>query len=608
MSVAYILTSAEATLLLSIAALYIVHCPFTKVEESFNIQAIHDIVNLFPSRLPAQDVSTINSNLTVIDKYVGYQYHTEVARRTHLPWDHIVNPGVVPRTFIGALLIGLPLKIAKHFIYNKFTDSNQQQVDDVDFTAQFVLQIGSRFALATFVVLSISTVTKAIHKRYGFTYRICYLMTTVSQFHYMFYAGRFLPNTYSVILSNLVLASWIKRQYSKAVIFIAASVLIFRFDTGLFYGILLIDAIIIRKQVSLFRVLQVGIPAGLLCIILTVSIDSFFWGRLVWPELYGAYYNIWLNKSSEWGSLPFFWYIYQCLPKVLMISSVLILLSEHKVTRDYMMPTLAFIVTFSFLPHKELRFVLFIVPFINMCIASGWTVVHYYIDNLLRHRRWLAGVIFSWLLFGTLGVNLGMSYVMSRASSHNYPGGQAALSLGMTKELLDMSINSLKEQKHSHLTDVRSDAAVYVDNLAAQTGLTRFVQVDGVYYSKAPVIDENTFRKSYKLIYFILEPMETNLFLKNFCDTAETRSENWKRNGNELRCGLPNQAPTMYCWIMDSVKMFQSLNMAGLVERLKQISDIQSVKSSLDDKSFIGLQTALHIIRCAERSKHNPFD
>ena len=54
--------------------------PFTKVEESFNLQAVHDILTY---GIPTENVNTF--------------------LRAH--YDHIAFPGVVPRTFIGALLL-----------------------------------------------------------------------------------------------------------------------------------------------------------------------------------------------------------------------------------------------------------------------------------------------------------------------------------------------------------------------------------------------------------------------------------------------------------------------------------------------------------------------
>ena len=57
--------------------------PYTKVEESFNIQAIHDILTY---GLPFPGVEG-----------------TDVFLNTH--YDHVDFPGSVPRTFVGAALL-----------------------------------------------------------------------------------------------------------------------------------------------------------------------------------------------------------------------------------------------------------------------------------------------------------------------------------------------------------------------------------------------------------------------------------------------------------------------------------------------------------------------
>ena len=76
----------DATLI-ALVSLSFSYIPFTKVEESFNIQAIHDILKfgIFP--------------LETIDNY-----------------DHKQFPGVVPRTFLGSLVVaGLKTNIIVKF-------------------------------------------------------------------------------------------------------------------------------------------------------------------------------------------------------------------------------------------------------------------------------------------------------------------------------------------------------------------------------------------------------------------------------------------------------------------------------------------------------------
>lgn len=77
------LMPVDFTINLLIPGLILVHlfaAPYTKVEESFNIQATHDILNY--------GVPWVNATAAIADKF-----------------DHATFPGSVPRTFAGALVL-----------------------------------------------------------------------------------------------------------------------------------------------------------------------------------------------------------------------------------------------------------------------------------------------------------------------------------------------------------------------------------------------------------------------------------------------------------------------------------------------------------------------
>jgi hypothetical protein len=78
-----------ALIFFSLVLLHLCIAPYTKVEESFNIQAVHDILSY---GIPTQNV----------------------VRRFKAQFDHMEFPGAVPRTFLGALMLS---GVAKPFVY-----------------------------------------------------------------------------------------------------------------------------------------------------------------------------------------------------------------------------------------------------------------------------------------------------------------------------------------------------------------------------------------------------------------------------------------------------------------------------------------------------------
>jgi len=124
----------------------------------------------------------------------------------------------------------------------------------------------------------------------------------------------------------------------------------------------------------------VGVVSAMFFIPLTVLIDSFFWQEATWPELEVLFFNTYENRSSEWGTSPWHWYFSSALVKILTGQILLfvcgIISNSNKLVIDVrishiLFPTLSFIVLYSFLPHKELRFLFPVLPGINILTAIG---------------------------------------------------------------------------------------------------------------------------------------------------------------------------------------------------------------------------------------------
>lgn len=139
--------------------IHLLVAPYTKVEESFNIQATHDIL-------------------------VYGTPSTNVHHRLSAHYDHFDFPGAVPRTFVGpVVLAGLsqPIIALVGFQY-----------------AQLVVRAVLGLLNAAALLLFKANVSRAFGTSTGRWYAIL----QASQFHVLFYASRTLPNMFAFGLSE----------------------------------------------------------------------------------------------------------------------------------------------------------------------------------------------------------------------------------------------------------------------------------------------------------------------------------------------------------------------------------------------------------------------
>ncbi|KAK4499184.1 hypothetical protein PRZ48_009697 [Zasmidium cellare] len=400
--------------------------PYTKVEESFNIQATHDILET--------GVPILNT--------------TEVLKNN---FDHVAFPGSVPRTFVGALLLAGISRPLTWFLSSP---------DQVQLLVRAVLGLANAGALWF--------LKRAVDTAYGRIAGRWYVLLQASQFHVMYYASRTLPNMFAFFLTtiaarNLILVkavAWKQERSSKrrrlALYLLTLAGVIFRSEVAILLAaetgyLLLQGRISIMKEIIPAGIAGVGI--GLAA---TVGVDSFFWQQFpLWPEWVGFYYNTILGKSSDWGTSPFHFYFANALPRLLLnpMTYLVCIPSALSVSPsvDILLPQIVFIAVYSLLPHKEWRFIIYTIPTFTAVAAGGagwfWTRR----DKTMKYR--LCSLLLVISTIASFVVSLGLLYI----SSLNYPGGEALRRL--------------------HEIGPKGPARVYMDNLACQTGVTQFGQV-----------------------------------------------------------------------------------------------------------------------------------
>ncbi|KAK4984938.1 Dol-P-Man:Man(7)GlcNAc(2)-PP-Dol alpha-1,6-mannosyltransferase [Elasticomyces elasticus] len=331
-----------------------------------------------------------------------------------------------------------------------------------------------RGILGLFNAFALLSFKGAVDVAYGKVAGRWYILFQASQFHVIYYASRTLPNMFAfgistIALRNLVLVKSMSsksRKSSKrrrlALYLLTVSGIIFRSELAILLAAETAYLLIFHDISLPHEVVPAGIAGVLLGLATTVTVDSFFWQRFpLWPEWAGFYYNTILSKSSDWGTSPWYFYFISALPRLVMNPmSWLVcipLAVSSKATRAISLrivgPSLAFVAAYSALPHKEWRFIIYTVPPLTAVAAGGaswiWT----------RRAKTTTYRLLSLALVATTLASFAASFGLLYISSLNYPGGAAITRL------------------HAIAHGTQGTINVHMDNLACQTGVTRFLEL-----------------------------------------------------------------------------------------------------------------------------------
>lgn len=234
--------------------------------------------------------------------------------------------------------------------------------------------------------------------------------------------------------------------------------------------------LLIIPQISLQRLIPPFLVSFVAALAISVPVDSYFWQKPIWPELWGFYYNVVQGSSSNWGTSPWHWYFTSALPK--MISPPLGLFfagcslyspAYGRIAQRLIIPNVLFVAIYSLQPHKEARFIFYVVPPLTAAAALGASTLVNQIPARMAAdetgRRAIRNIIFC-IISGSVLVTCLSSAVMLVASSLNYPGGDALAAL-----------HSMIE--HDQSTVSTSVVTVHADVLSCMTGVTLFGVAEG---------------------------------------------------------------------------------------------------------------------------------
>ena len=285
--------------------------------------------------------------------------------------------------------------------------------------------------------------------------------------------GTFLPNP------TAVRGEVIKRQKFGIFLFVFAAV-VFRAEVALFLATHLVQLLIIPR-INLQQMVSAGLYGAVLALGISIPIESFFWQKPIWPELWGFYFNAIQGKSAEWGTSPYGYYFTSLLPRLLLNPCILILLiplsmflpAIQRKCSVLLIPSILFIAIYSLQPHKEARFIIYAVPPLTAAASLSASYIWNHRTKSLLFR--LGSLL---IILSIIGSFVG-STLMLLISSLNYPGGEALT-----------SVKHIIKENHFQGSNTHWEPIyVHMDVLSCMTGVTRFQERSG------PLVDSETIPK-----------------------------------------------------------------------------------------------------------------
>ncbi|EGF79315.1 hypothetical protein BATDEDRAFT_89648 [Batrachochytrium dendrobatidis JAM81] len=451
--------------------------PYSKVEESFHTQAVHDLIFYGPHQLAK--------------------------------FDHKLFPGPVKRTFIGSVLLWIAtLPITIPVLHMPNLGLYHLLLPHTKIAFQYLV----RAVLAATMATSLTCIHTAVRKVHGHLIGGWFSVLCLSQFHLMFWGSRTLSNIFALVCFNMAFAYWIRSNletkdkkslpivtpYFKLMLyFLAFGSIVFRAELALPSGLIITGELFDTQRFTPPAIILIGAVAATASLSITVAIDSYFWEEVgVWPELESFMFNVVEERSKDWGVSSYHSYFTSLVPRIAPLSFAMSFVAwrfSRSAVHRYWRVVYAFLVIYSILAHKEWRFVIYVMPMLNLIAAIGLArlyemaqginpIVSYSVDETKQEQsgtvtkdplqpkprspptlspRVASLIIFAVKMgcFGLMVMSLGMLYV----SSFNYPGGEAF-----------SRVHQIVFERYQGNQASTFECNIHIDTFSAVSGVTRF--------------------------------------------------------------------------------------------------------------------------------------
>jgi hypothetical protein len=95
--------------------------------------------------------------------------------------------------------------------------------------------------------------------------------------------------------------------------------IVFRSELAILVGTITLYLFFTRRLSIIGVIIPAGIGGLVIGLLCTVPLDSFFWQSFpLWPEWIAFYYNTIQGHSADWGVSPWYFYLINALPRLML--------------------------------------------------------------------------------------------------------------------------------------------------------------------------------------------------------------------------------------------------------------------------------------------------